>query len=113
MTPVKDGKADSIQGSLEEGLVAEERDRLNSDSNDDRRTFIAKDRAGSMDGKLLRRNIKARRPLARPSALDPSSMRWSARCGHKRRKRGGSGENNFSYTHRSQRDRSQEGNQRA
>lgn len=73
MTLVKDGKADSIQGSLEEGLIAEERDRLNSDSSNDRWTFIAKDRAGSMDGKLLRGNIKARRPLARPSALDPSN----------------------------------------
>lgn len=51
-----------------------------------------------MGGKLLRANIKAEGPLGGLTALD-SSMRWSARCGHKRRQRGSSGEN-ISYSHR-------------
>lgn len=57
-----------------------------------------------MGGKLLRANIKAEGPLGGLTALD-SSVRWSARCGHKRRQRGSSGEN-ISYSHRSKRDRS-------
>ena len=47
---------------------------------------------GSVGGKLLRRNPKAGRLLAGLTALD-SLIRWSAGCGHKRRQRGGSGQN--------------------